>query len=377
MMPNWLTPSEVWLQRMLHLLEPDLGAILAGDTKGSTSWQGRVRAVSLAQRSYSAILYGILKNKKRMPGPNAIVLREVERPAITHILCHYGAFAVNFLDVWRACQKPLFVHFHGFDATFDIRRDDQPEVRHHAGDYLDRVQELAQYATFIANSEFTRAQLQDAGIPAGRIVVKYFGVPLPTRGKTHTPHEALHIVQLGRLVDFKSPDRTIQAFEQVRAQGIAAQLTLAGDGPLRITCELLKARSPYKDSIHLPGAVSPEQAQDLLADADIYTQHNIEGEVTRQSEAFGVSVLEAMAHSLPVVATRNGGVMETVVDKETGYLGTPGSVEEQAGAIIRLAQDASLRQQLGQAGRKRVETCFNLDAENRRLREIMNLRPLS
>jgi glycosyltransferase involved in cell wall biosynthesis len=216
--------------------------------------------------------------------------------------------------------------------------------------------------------------LIDAGIPTKHIRLKYYGVPVPPICKTHNGREELKILHLGRLVDFKSPDRTIKAFEIARSRGLHGKLIIAGEGPLRVTCESLKARSPYRDSIQLLGAVTMDYAKELLRDADIYTQHSIKGEISRQSECFGVSVIEAMAAGLPVVSTRSGGIKETVVDGETGILLSPGDVEGQADAICRLADDPALRQKLGSAGHKRVSENFTMEKEAKMLRTIMQIK---
>jgi glycosyltransferase involved in cell wall biosynthesis len=148
-------------------------------------------------------------------------------------------------------------------------------------------------------------------------------------------------------------------------------LIIAGDGPLRTNCELLRLRSPYKDFIQILGSVNAQEAQTLFAEADVFTQHNIVGEISRQSECFGVSIVEAMAMGLPVVCTKNGGVIESVVQGETGFLGDPGDVEAQADAFIRLGGDPQLRQRMGDAGRVRVADFFSPGREIQQLRNII------
>ena len=73
-----------------------------------------------------------------------------------------------------------------------------------------------------------------------------------------------------------------------------------------------------------------------------------------------LSVLEAMAAGLPVVASAVGGLHEVVVDGETGFLVPPGRPEELAAALGRLIGDAELRRTLGDAGRRRAEERFSL-----------------
>jgi glycosyltransferase involved in cell wall biosynthesis len=68
-----------------------------------------------------------------------------------------------------------------------------------------------------------------------------------------------------------------------------------------------------------------------------------------------------MASGLPVAASGNAGVLDIVVDNETGLLVEPKNHTELAAALIKLIDDEKLRTRLGKAGRKRVEENFNID----------------
>jgi glycosyltransferase involved in cell wall biosynthesis len=80
-----------------------------------------------------------------------------------------------------------------------------------------------------------------------------------------------------------------------------------------------------------------------------------------EPESFGMIALEAMASAKPVVASNHGGIVEVVVDRETGLLVPPGDAQALANAIMQLAADSHLRKKMGKAGQLRYLNEFKLD----------------
>lgn len=379
MMPQWKAASEVWMQRMLDALSQDLAALAVNDTQGSRTWKGKIPAISLyppeQEIRYLSRLFELSRlSLKRSPKKaEKILLDLLKQLPIEKIFCQYGVYASKFMNIWRETDIPLFVHFHGYDVFFDLRAPDQSNKPYYDQQYASNIKELENRAVFIAGSQFLKSQLVDAGISPEKVIVKYYGVPVPQKKRVHTQKEKIQILHLGRFVDFKSPDRTIQAFEIARSKGLDANLVMVGDGPLKMYCELLRLRSPYKDSIQFLNSVSNQDAQALYAESDIFTQHNMMGELTRQSEGFGVVMLEAAACGLPIVGTKSGGIVESVADGKNGILNTPGDVEAQADAFLLLGRNPDLRQQMGDAGHTHVSNSFSAEREAKQLREILNL----
>jgi len=378
MMPAWSAPSELWMQRMIEALEPDV-AFVAARKPTEARWNGRIPALAIGDDSPR--LWRRMARRANLPiaaKPRRTGIRFVRKAVRSHkvsrILVHYLKFALEFEEVWSCTAKPLFVHCHGYDVTWDIRPHDRLGPPVHAPGYVDSVRRLARKAVLIANSNATARRLFDIGIPSHRVVVKYLGVPVPSRPpKRPTRTEGLNILYLGRLVDFKGPDLVIRAFELACQRGLHGHLTIAGDGPLRMMCEMLRLRSRFSDRIRLLGAVDKETGEKLRAEADIFAAHNCLGPFSHQEEAFGVGVAEAMAYGIPVVSGRSGSLPELITDREEGRLVEPGDIEAQAEAFLELASDPILRRRLGEAAWRKARERFSCEQERAQLRRILGL----
>ena len=114
-----------------------------------------------------------------------------------------------------------------------------------------------------------------------------------------------------------------------------------------------------------------------VTDADLPALYNaasvyvgMSRELGHDVEGFGISLAEASASGLPVVAGRSGGIPDVVADGETGLLIDTDQPAAVAEAVARVLGDDSLARRLGTEGRKRVESYFNWDRVARDLRTI-------
>ena len=158
------------------------------------------------------------------------------------------------------------------------------------------------------------------------------------------------IVTVGRLKAPKDPLTLVRALGRLPAGSFEARIV--GEGPQREALERELRALGLTERVHLLG--ERRDVPRLLAAADVFV-------LATRSEGHPVSVLEAMAAGLPVVASRVGGVPEQVVDGETGVLVDPGDPDALATALARLAADPSLRRRMGDAGRTRAEERFDLE----------------
>ncbi|WP_235033490.1 glycosyltransferase family 4 protein [Rubripirellula obstinata] len=143
----------------------------------------------------------------------------------------------------------------------------------------------------------------------------------------------------------KNHSMLVRAASKLKSQHPDAHWIIVGDGPERPTIESLAKELGVADRIHLLGTRYDTPA--ILAALDVFTLCSL-------NEASPVSILESLACGVPVVATDVGSVSETVIHEGTGLLIASEDTDAMSESIGRLLGDASLRQQMGTAGRKLV-----------------------
>ena len=127
--------------------------------------------------------------------------------------------------------------------------------------------------------------------------------------------------------------------------------------------------APHQDRVRFLGEVADRDLPALYNLASVYVGASRRAEHIGV-EGFGISLVEASACALPVVAGDSGGVADAVRDGETGFLVRPEDPAAFADAICRLLQDADLAKRIGSGGRRAVETYYNWDRVVRDLRAI-------
>jgi glycosyltransferase involved in cell wall biosynthesis len=137
-------------------------------------------------------------------------------------------------------------------------------------------------------------------------------------------------------------------------------LLVIGDGSERERLESCAREVGVESAVRFLG--HREDARELLAACDLYANSSI-------SEGISLTILEAMAARLPVVATRVGGTPE-IVDGSCGRLVPSRDPGALAAALAALAADPGLRQTLAETARARVEQQFTLDRMVREYRDL-------
>lgn len=180
------------------------------------------------------------------------------------------------------------------------------------------------------------------------------------------------VLAVGRAVPYKGFEYLIRAAAQMRVDGA---VVIVGTGPLEAEYRQLIAELGVSNRVMLAGRLSSEDLKSLFHAADVYVMSS-----AMRSEAFGIVLLEAMAHSLPIVATaiKSSGVPWVAGDGETGPIVPPRDPGAMARAIDELLTDPQKRADFALRSRARYERHFTrqkmLDAVLALYREIIGAR---
>jgi glycosyltransferase involved in cell wall biosynthesis len=368
--PSFPKYSEVWMERMNDMLQPEHLFVALSSSEILEDEKNN---------SFSLSPYTNLPNKVHMTLFGGAIRRQLTKlleaiPEDAVVLCHYLTTAVYMWDVLKKCKQTVFVHCHGHDVTWNRKVEKFPFLPAHGSGYKKRVQKLKGKVFFISNSNCTKKKLVDIGFPCDDVFVNYLSVDTtllkPVKKEIS---EEISILYLGRLTDFKGPVETILAFENACTKGLNAKLDIVGAGSLMNRCIKLRNKSKFKDKILIHGSADRNTALNFLGNADIFTAHNKRSTRTGQEEAFGVSIIEAMAYGLPVITGASGGVTETVLDGVTGFLIPPGDIEEHSNAFLKVSNNTALRESMGKKGRARVEELFDSKNDELELKKILGV----
>jgi glycosyltransferase involved in cell wall biosynthesis len=239
---------------------------------------------------------------------------------------------------WAGVKRRLHTHHHGRLASISRR---QTFMIRQASRFTEH---------FICVSDDSARFMIEQGVRAARVRTIHNGIDL-ARFAFQGPCDVGPVVTVARL----SPEKDVANFLRAAAQVIAhvpdARFEIAGDGPCRAELAQLATDLHLQDRVTFHGEVRDIPA--LLARARLFV-------LPSQTEGISLTLLEAQARGLPVVATAVGGSPEVVEQDATGLLVPSRDPAALAGAIRSLLADAALGRRMGQAGRARVEKCFDI-----------------
>ena len=209
------------------------------------------------------------------------------------------------------------------------------------------------------------------GIPANRLTLIRNGVDLELfspkrdgaafRAPANIPLTAPLVGFVGRLAWEKGPDLFVRAAAYAAKQNPDVHFVVVGVGPMMGDLEQQIASANLNSRFHLAGLRM--DTWEIYPALDVWVQ-------TSRTEGMPLALLEAMACGRAVIAMAVGGVIEQVATGATGLIAPPGDWEDVGRKMLMLLENKAEAQQMGEAGRQRVEAFFDLQTTIRQTGDL-------
>jgi glycosyltransferase involved in cell wall biosynthesis len=300
-------------------------------------------------------------------------------------------WALEAILLWHRCDRRgirhVHVHINGtapavalLCARFGRAADGGPwgfsMTVHGSNEFYDVARErlaekVAAARVVVCVSDFTRSQLMhfvsEEHWPKLRVV--HCGVDPRVFDADPAPHRAgvagrLRVLVVARLVQGKGHALLLEAAAALARRGVDVHLDVVGDGPKRAALARIATRLGVTQRVTFRGSIGQDEIRAEYRRCDVFCLPSF-------AEGVPVVLMEAMAMSLPVVASDIMGIPELVEDGVSGLLVRPGRADALADALATLAAEPALRIAMGAAGRRRVLAAFHVDRSARELEGVL------
>ncbi len=269
---------------------------------------------------------------------------------IQAVLAEYGMTGVAIQKVCERLKIPLFVHFHGYDATNRLVVEPLRE----------KYKKMFLFASGIfVVSNHMKNVLERLGCPPEKMILNHYG-PADHYFQVTPDYNSQAFLAIGRFVEKKAPELTIKAFFEVNKEYPGSALYMVGSGERYASCVELVNSLGISDKVHFCGVQNSEQIANLMQQVNVFVQHSVTAE-NGDSEGTPVAILEASAAALPVVSTLHAGIPDIIVHGETGLLCEEHDLNSMVRNMKKMLEDPALAKRMGEQSRSRIAANFTLD----------------
>ena len=216
-------------------------------------------------------------------------------------------------------------------------------------------------------------------LPRERYVAIYNGVDLSRalagldaadafRQRYSVPDQRAIVVQVSWIIPEKGIHDFLRAARLVLSRNPNVQFVIVGDGAFREHYGRLAVELGISQHVTWTGLMQDPLSEGVYAAADMVCL------MSRWEELFGLVIAEAMASGKPVIGTRVGGIPESIIDGETGFLVERGDQVAMAEKILCLLDNPTLRANMGRKARQVAEAKFDHRKSVTKLIELYGLR---
>lgn len=328
---------------------------MLGRHPGYVPFVGEALALHLASAGYPVTLTSHYRQRLyRLADIAATIVRRAGQTDI-QILQVYGglSFVSEDLASWLAARfnHRIVMHLHGGQMPEFI-------ARHPA--WTNRV--LRRADVIVAPSAFLKKALAPLGLDA-RVIPN--AIELARYPYRHRPVVAPRLMWMRTFHSVYNPEMAVRVLARVRQQEPAATLVMAGQDKGTIAdVQRLAQQLGVDDAVRFPGFLDHEAKVREADAADIFLN-------TNHIDNTPVSVIEACAMGLPVIATHVGGIADLLTDGEDALLVADNDDRAMADAVVRLVREPGLASRLSTRARARVER-FSWDDTRQQWEELVS-----
>ena len=292
------------------------------------------------------------------------ILPDLKALAPRSVHAHFGRGGALALPLAEALGVPLFVTFHGGDATKEThqRRRLIPTI------YQRRLSHLQAYASgFLCVSQFVADRLAAQGFPKAKLITHYIGIDVS--GMQQPEQRQGRLLFIGRLVDKKGVDILLAAMRRLHQSDskTVPGLDIAGSGPLEAE---LRAQAADLPSVQFLGWQTPEQLSRILHKAQAVV---VPSRIAADGDCEGLPtvVLESIRAGVPVVASDHAGIPEIIRHEETGFLVPENDPDALAAALLTAGQTGDEMRQMVARAQQRLQRDFNAATQSQKLQQYL------
>jgi colanic acid/amylovoran biosynthesis glycosyltransferase len=286
--------------------------------------------------------------------------RRLQKAQVVHLHVHFAGLASR--TAWWI--KRLFDISYSFTGHANDIFCPKPDQRVGLGD-------LVREASFIVVVSDFGAEYLRLGFPesAHKIHRVYNGLDLSVFKSAAAEAGPVRLLSIGRLIEKKGFKFLIEACLLLRSSGLPFVCQIVGDGPEHDRLEELIRRYQLSDVVRLMGPLPQTEIVEILAQSSIFVFPAIRDSFG-DTDNLPTVLIEAMASSLPIVATDIAGIPEIVRQNENGILVPEKDPVQLADAIRAMAGDAALRERFGRASRRIAQEKFALSNTVGQLKDL-------
>lgn len=288
----------------------------------------------------------------------------LRRESYDIIHCQFGIFGLMGLAFREIglIEGKLITGFRGYDISkyLQKRGDRVYDELFKQGDF------------FVTNCEFFRQRAIKLGCDEAKIVVLGSGIDCSKFAFTprHFPADGtVRIATIGRLIEKKGIEYGIKGIASLAQTYPNIEYNIIGDGELKEHFEKLITELNVEHIIKLVGWKQQEELIEILDNSHILIAPSVTAADGNQDAPVN-TLKEAMAMGLPVIGTRHGGIPELIEDGISGFLVPERDEQAIAQKVSYLLENSEIWVDMGKAGRKRVETKYNMEQLNDELVNI-------